>query len=59
MTNPHPVVQARMKPARNQEVVKADHEKADDAEVPVHLWDSMFMKAQAADQTVQHTLVGI
>ena len=47
-----------MEPAGNQEVVKANHQKADDAKVPFHLWDSMFMKTRAADKTVRLTLVG-
>ena len=41
----------------DQDIMKADdHQKADDSEVPVHLWNSMFMKAWAADQRVQHSL---
>ena len=41
----------------DQDVMKADdHQKADDAEVPVHLWNSMFMKSWAADQKVQYSL---
>ena len=54
--NPHVATQAGKDAALDQEVVKADHQKADDAAVPVHLWYSMFMKAQAADQKVQHLL---
>ena len=36
-----------------QAVVKADHQKEDDAAVPVHLWNSMFVKARAAAGNVQ------
>ena len=39
-----------------QAVVKADHQKAEDAAVPVHLWNSMFMKARTADRSVQRPL---
>ena len=36
----------------DQDVVEADHKKADDAKVPVHLWNFMFMKAWGADKKV-------
>ena len=54
--NPHVATQAGKDAALDQEVVKADHQKADDVVVPVHLWNSMFVKVQTASQKVKHVL---
>ena len=56
MATPHVTIQVGKDATVDQEVVKTDHEKADDKAVPVHLWNSMFVKARAADRSVQHPL---
>jgi hypothetical protein len=54
--SPLAVTQVEEEVAPVQVVVKADHQKADDAAVPVHLWNSMSMKARTADRKLQHPL---
>ena len=38
-------------------VLKQDGQKADDAEVPIHLWDSMFLRDREEDDCITHAVV--
>ena len=50
MVNPQVSMLSAQDTELDQDIVKADHQKEDEAEVPVHLWNSMFRKARASDQ---------